>query len=500
MAGVGDGRRARVPLALVVSRYFLYALAGAVIAVGISPGAFAYQMASGAVLVASYGEAHLSEVADALAAQDAFDSDAIPAAYRFAHLDVHGAVVATDMTGSQLQTAREAALVPGAGPRRGPGAGPQPFYAAVGLADGGRCVLCYGVVPQWADKGVRDALPNPQDLLVLTTAFSLVLVIALVALRAARVLKRKMSPLVEAAEAVGRQELDGPVGSSNVAEIDDVLRAMDSMRVSLKDSLQAQRESERRSREQVAALAHDLKTPLTVALGNAELLAEDAESAELGEQQAASARAIRDAALTMDAFVTRIVEASRGREEAMHFAPTDPAVLADRLEDAVRELVAAHGLRFETIRDSEFQDTWCEIHKTGAPPLWDGDALERAILNLAGNACDYARSCVTLSFSHDGPSGTSSIAVRDDGPGFSPEALEHGAERFYRDDASRANAAGAPAGAHFGLGLSIVSDIVSAHGGILELSNLKDAQGNVIGAQTTATLPVDLLASSAHTP
>lgn len=75
-----------------------------------------------------------------------------------------------------------------------------------------------------------------------------------------------------------------------------------------------------------------------------------------------------------------------------------------------------------------------------------------------------------------------------------------GAERFYRDDASRANAAGAPAGAHFGLGLSIVSDIVSAHGGILELPNLKDAQGNVIGAQTTATLPVDLLASSAHTP
>lgn len=74
------------------------------------------------------------------------------------------------------------------------------------------------------------------------------------------------------------------------------------------------------------------------------------------------------------------------------------------------------------------------------------------------------------------------------------------AERFYRDDASRANAAGAPAGAHFGLGLSIVSDIVSAHGGILELSNLKDAQGNVIGAQTTATLPVDLLAISAHTP
>lgn len=491
MAGVGDGRRARVPLALVVSRYFLYALAGAVIAVGISLGAFAYQMASGAVLAASYGEAHLPEVADALAAQDSFDPDAIPAAYRFARLDAHGAVVATDMTRAQLQAAREAAPAPGAGPRRGPGAGPQPFYAAVGLADGGRCVLCYEVVPQWADKGARDALPNPQDLLVLTMASSLALVITLVALRAARVLKRKMSPLAEAAGAVGRQELDGPVGGSDVAEIDDVLRAMDSMRVSLKDSLQAQRESERRSREQVAALAHDLKTPLTVALGNAELLAEDAEAGELGKQQAASARAIRDAALTMDAFVTRIVEASRGREDALHFAPTDPAALADRLEDAVRELVAACGLRLEATRDPEFQDACCAVRETGAPPLWDGDALERAILNLAGNACDHARSRVALSFSLDAPSGTFSIVVRDDGPGLSPEALEHGAERFYRDDASRANAAGAPAGAHFGLGLSIASDIAAAHGGVLELSNLEDVQGNAIGARAALILPGD---------
>lgn len=491
MAGVGGGRRVRVPLALVVSRYFLYVLVAVLVAVGVPLGAFAWQMASGAVISANYGEAHVGEVLDVLAAQDSFDPGTIPPAYRFARLDADGAVLASDMTGAQLQAAQDVAPDSGGEPRRAAGAGPQAFYAAVGLADDSRCVLCYEIVPQWADKGMRDDLPNPQDLLVLATVSSLVLAIALVALRAARVLTRKMNPLIKAAQAVGRQELDGPVGGSDVAEVDDVLRAMDAMRVSLKESLEAQREAERRSREQVAALAHDLKTPLTVALGNAELLAEDAEAGELGEQQAASARAIRDAALTMDAFVTRIVEASRGREDAPHFAPTDPAALAGRLEDAVRELVAARGLRFEAIRDPEFQDTWCAIHEKGAPPLWDGDALERAILNLAGNACDHARRRVTLSFSHDGPSVTSSIAVRDDGPGFSPEALEHGTERFYRDDASRANAAGAPAGAHFGLGLSIASDIASAHGGVLELSNLEDAQGNVIGARAAVILPGD---------
>lgn len=491
MAGVASGRRMRVPLALVVSRYFLYALAAALVAVGVPLGTFAWQMSSGAVLAANYGEAHLDEVAADLAAQGSFDPGAIPPAYRYALLGADGAVLESDMTAAQLQAARDAAPAPGGEPRRGAGTGSQPFYAAVELADGSRCVLCYELVPQWAEKGVRDALPSPQDLLVLAVASSLALAIALVALRAARVLTRKMSPLAEAAEAVGRQELDRPVGGSDVAEVDDVLRAMDSMRASLKESLEAQREAERRSREQVAALAHDLKTPLTVALGNAELLAEDAEAGVLGEQQAASAQAIREAALSMDAFVARIVEASRGREDALRPEPVDPAALAGRLEDAVRRLASARGLALEASLAAPLPDARAATSEDGSGtlPLWDADALERAVLNLAGNACDHARSRVTLSFSRDAASGAYSIAVGDDGPGFSPEALERGAERFYRGDASRANAAGEAAGAHFGLGLSIASDIAAAHGGALELSNLEDEGGGVLGARSTISLP-----------
>lgn len=46
---------------------------------------------------------------------------------------------------------------------------------------------------QWADKGMRDALPSPQDLLVSSALLSLILVIALIALRAGRMLTRKMA-------------------------------------------------------------------------------------------------------------------------------------------------------------------------------------------------------------------------------------------------------------------------------------------------------------------
>ena len=477
----------RVPLALVVARYFLYVLVGALLAVGIPAAAFAWEMGSGAVLPANFGEARLDEVEEALAGQTSFDADAIPSAYRYARFGADGALLSSDMPGAQLAAARDVAVPPDGDAPRIVEATSSSFYSAVSLADGGRCVLSYEIVPQWADKGTRDTLPNPQDLLVWGMLAALVLVVALVALRAGRVITRKMGPLTSAAEAVGRQDLDTPVGGSDVAEVDDVLRAMEAMRLSLKESLEARRAAERRSREQVAALAHDLKTPLTVALGNAELLAEDAASGALGADQAACARAVREAALSMDSFVGRIVEASRGQAEGISLAPVDPAALADGLEGAVGKLVAAHGLVLESSRTPAFKDACSAACAEGALPLWDADALGRAVLNLAGNACNHARGDrVSLSFSYDAGARALSIAVEDDGPGFSPGALAHGTERFFRGDAARSNADGE----HFGLGLAIASDVAEAHGGRLELSNRADDERNVLGARACIVLPL----------
>ena len=72
-----------------------------------------------------------------------------------------------------------------------------------------------------------------------------------------------MAPLAEAAGRVGAGELDFAVGNTNVREVNDVLAAMDAMRTSLAESLEARWAAERGQREQVASLAHDLKTPLT---------------------------------------------------------------------------------------------------------------------------------------------------------------------------------------------------------------------------------------------
>ncbi len=485
MVLVGPMRRTRIPLALVISRYFLYVLVVAVLSTAIPTGVFAWQLQSGNVLAANYGETHLDEVRAVLASKSPFDSSDIPSAYRYARFGPADELLESDMGGRRLDVARVLAAGREGGDSRPMESGSS-FYATVELPDGGRCVLCYDIVPQWSDKGVRDALPDPQGLLLWAVLLPFAATVSLIALRAGRVLTRKMAPLVQAAEAVGRQDLDVPVGKSDVVEVDDVLRAMEGMRLSLRRSLEAQRAAEQRGRDQVAALAHDLKTPLTVALGNAELLDEDAARGRLGGEQAACVRAIRDATLSMDAFVGRIVEASRGHAEVLDLAPVDPAALADGLEGEVGRLVSAHGLLFGVSREPSFRGLCDAIARGEVPtPRWDEDALARAVLNLADNACEHARGGrVTLVLSGD--SRGISIAVEDDGEGFSPDVLAHGAERFWREDKSRTSGAGS----HFGLGLSIASDVASAHGGRLELSNREDGGGAALGARAAIVLPL----------
>ena len=164
-------------------------------------------------------------------------------------------------------------------------------------------------MPHWADHARDASWPNPQDLWLASTVIGTVLMVVLVAMRAARVLTRKMEPLVAAANAVAADDLDRPAGTSGVAEVDDVLAAMERMRVSLKASLEEQMASEEARRERMETLAHELKTPLTLIQGNAELLAADLEEGRLQGEQADEARAILDATHRLDAALIDIIAA-----------------------------------------------------------------------------------------------------------------------------------------------------------------------------------------------
>ena len=279
-----------------------------------------------------------------------------------------------------------------------------------------------------------------------------------------------MAPLAEAAGRVGAGELDFAVGSTNVREVNDVLAAMDAMRVSLAESLEARWAAERGQREQMASLAHDLKTPLTVLRANADFVAEELED-EKDADLAAAARDIAGGVERLDGYVRLLIEASRGSGGAER-APMRPAELCEQVLAEAAQIARSRGVTLDAATGPAV---------AGAPeaPL-DRTALARAAANLVVNAAEHARSSVAVSC--DVAGGHLVIVVADDGPGFSPAALERGCERLFTDDSSRSSRDG---GRHYGLGLHVASEAASAHGGSVSLAN-----GPSGGAVATIAVPL----------
>ena len=313
-----DGR-IRVPLALVVGRYFALVLLGTILTVGGPWALLLGAMARGEVLPADWGATHADETISGIASAGSLDSESLPSAYQWAHVSATGNVLSTDMDEETLANVRNSVSSASADEtsvRPGPdvSSGSYGQVAAVMLADGTWAAISWDMMPHWADHARDASWSNPQDLWLVSTIIGTFLMVVLVALRAARVLTRKMEPLVAAANAVAADDLDRPAGGSDVAEVDDVLAAMERMRVSLKSSLEEQMASEEARRERMETLAHELKTPLTLIQGNAELLAADLEGDRLQGEQADEARAILDATHRLDEALIDIIAAWREGE------------------------------------------------------------------------------------------------------------------------------------------------------------------------------------------
>ena len=473
-----------MPLSFVIARYFAYAFAAVAAAWALAFMALSAAINMGWVYEASWGPGNAREVAARLASEEDIGPEDIPTAYRYAVVDEAGEVRETDLEGARLDRAREAAetvlgTAPGTVEITGGGSGLT--YAVFPFEGGGACALVSEYLPQWASRDLAEALPNPQNLMLVAGAAGSAVALALVAHRASRVISRKMAPLAEAAARVGNGELDFAVGRTNVREMNDVLDAMDAMRTSLASSLEARWAAERSQREQVASLAHDLKTPLTVLRANADFVAE-----ELGGEEtpgtasrtelAAAARDIAEGADRLDGYVHLLIDASRGAGGVAK-APVQPAELCRQVIAEAGPVARAHGVELAASVDRAVAD---------APEaLLDRTALARAAANLVANAAEHARSRVELTCAVANE--TLVIEVADDGPGFSPAALAHGCERLFTDDSARSARDGER---HYGLGLYAAAEAARAHGGSVALANRTDAGGTVLGAAATIAIPL----------
>ncbi|MEB3296134.1 MAG: HAMP domain-containing sensor histidine kinase [Cyanobacteriota bacterium] len=219
----------------------------------------------------------------------------------------------------------------------------------------------------------------------------------------------------------------------------------------------------------VGDVAHELKTPLT-----ALLLVGDSLAAQVNDRNARLVERLQRELLRLQELVSDLLELSRlenrlpGR--GLRREAIEMKTLVEQVWTGLRPLADQHRVSLK-------------LEAVSQPELWgDRSRLHRALLNLLDNALRYSPDAAELQVQITSRSGWCRIRVRDGGPGFSEQDLEHMFERFYRGDPARVKSQRTGSG----LGLSIAQQIVTTHGGRIQASNHPDG-----GALLELILPLD---------
>ncbi len=322
----------------------------------------------------------------------------------------------------------------------------------VKMADGSFCLLQYDYATPYADPALRDTLPDFQTCYMLLLALLVIAWLGWQTHCTVRVFAAETACLHRAVDAIAAQQPERiDADGAHLREFSATLHAMQTMGRKLTDSLQSQWRMEQQRAEQIAALTHDLKTPLSIIQGNADLLAEDALSADQQTQVEAILRGTDRAQQYLAALRTACAPPATGETFPSH-------TLVSELAETARALCAPAGVQL--ILNEQWQGTLCAAQCD----------LLRAAENLLDNAVRYTPRGGTVTLLVTKEKKDFILRVTDTGPGFTPEALAKAGEMLYTD-AARSDAA------HQGLGLYFARKVAQSHGGVLVLSNLPAAHG-----------------------
>ena len=242
---------------------------------------------------------------------------------------------------------------------------------------------------------------------------------------------------------------------------------------SLEDMTQALSERMDAIEAFAADVAHEIRNPLTSLRSAVETL--DIVSDPTARERLMNV--LKNDVQRLDRLVTDISNASRLDAELSRDQPK-PIDLGRLIGDIV-------SLYQATARDGEVQVAFVPHQGVEASRVLGREGpLSQIVRNLIDNARSFSPPGGTVTVGLVRMKGEAIVTVSDDGPGIPPENLETVFERFYT---SRPK--GAAFGGNSGLGLSIARQIAAAHDGTLRAENRTGAEGKVLGAMFTLTLP-----------
>ena len=288
---------------------------------------------------------------------------------------------------------------------------------------------------------------------------------------------RPLEDVERTADSIAAGDLDQRVpGADQPTEVGRLARALNVMLERIQAAFAARvasesrlRENEQHLRQFVADASHELRTPIAAVSAYAELF--ERGGSQHSEDLPRIVSGIRTETARMDRLVSDLLTLARLDEGVpMQMAPVELVGLASESVRTASAVGPEWPVRFSAARPVEV---------TG-----DKDRLRQVLDNLLANVRAHTPPGTTATVHVDQIGDHAQIEVRDTGPGMPEEDAHRVFERFFRADPARTRTRGGS-----GLGLSIVSAIVTAHGGTVTATS---APGE--GLVVTVLLP----ASSLH--
>ncbi len=314
------------------------------------------------------------------------------------------------------------------------------------------CVIQSYLRPQFSSPVLKKYLPDFEWTsiviligLIITASFIITTIFA-------KQFSKNLNILSKMTNSIKNQDLDFEQQHSTIQEFDDVMVSLIEMRDALKNSLETQWKLEHTKKEQIAALAHDIKIPVTIIKGNAELLSLSDQS----EEQYLYTKYILNAGDKIEQHIRLLIMMSK-TEEALTVQKNN---------------VSLSALVYNLIEDTKAYSKYKSVeivykteHQDDIDIYIDPSLLHRALMNILTNAVDYTPEQGKIMLDMAYQNQRIFFTITDQGNGFSSEALEKGVQLFYRGDKSR-NSDG-----HYGMGLTFAEYVIKLHNGTLLLQN-----------------------------
>ena len=405
---------------------------------------------TGFITYADYSERSAKNLIPVIATTPDFTDVQLPTACRYLVLDQNYQIIDTSLDGEDLDRAMDYAI----SGKINENINKQ--YLLV-TREKEYVVLQYYIGSQFINEWFYNHFPSPEILLYILIGINCIAVCVILTAQFAKNMRTQLSPLFAATDKVAGQHLDFEVGHSKIKEFEDVLRSFSDMKNNLKSSLEKQWSAEQLQREQIAALAHDLKTPLTVIQGNIDLISET----DLDDEQQLYAGYITESSEQMGVYIRTLIDISRTvAGYQLNLEEFNIADYMGKIETQANSLCLTKEICLQ-------METGADLGTCKADKL----LLERAIMNVVGNALDYSPWKGTIYVEVQKPDDFLQISITDEGNGFTTEALHHAQEQFFMGNKSRTS------NMHFGMGLYITSSIMKQHNGQLILKNSDKTKG-----------------------